>query len=40
MVINDLDYDVEELVVQDFPEEAPETAHYMVAQAKLSKAGK
>ncbi|KIL94259.1 hypothetical protein FAVG1_02822 [Fusarium avenaceum] len=38
MVINDLDYDVEELVVQDFPEEAPETAHYMVAQAKLSKA--
>jgi hypothetical protein len=40
MVINDLDYDVEELVVQDFPEEAPETAHYMIAQAKLSKAGR
>lgn len=40
MVINDLDYDVEELVVQDFPEETPETANYMIAQAKLSKAGK
>ncbi|KAM0468664.1 hypothetical protein ACHAP7_010646 [Fusarium lateritium] len=38
MIINDLDYDVEELVLQDFPEEATETAQYMIAQAKLSKA--
>jgi len=40
MVINDLDCDVEDLSMQDFPDEPPETARYMIAQAGLNKAGK
>jgi hypothetical protein len=40
MVINDMDYDVEELVIEDLAEEATETAQYIVAQVKLSKAGR
>ncbi|KAF5651869.1 d-lactate dehydrogenase (cytochrome) [Fusarium sp. NRRL 25303] len=38
MVINDQDHDVEELVEEDFAEEAPETVHYIISQVKLSKA--
>ncbi|KAF5976576.1 cutinase transcription factor 1 beta [Fusarium bulbicola] len=38
MVINDQDHDVEELIEQDFPEEAPETVQYTISQVKLSKA--
>ena len=38
MVINDMDYDVEELVVEDLPDEPIETAQYIVAQVKLNKA--
>ncbi|KAF4415227.1 Cutinase transcription factor 1 beta [Fusarium acutatum] len=38
MVINDEDHDVEELIEEDFPEEAPETVQYIVSQVKLSKA--
>ncbi|KAI8415757.1 hypothetical protein FOFC_05384, partial [Fusarium oxysporum] len=38
MVINDEDHDVEELVEEDFPEEAPETVQYIISQVKLSKA--
>ncbi|KAI1053265.1 hypothetical protein LB506_012308 [Fusarium annulatum] len=38
MVINDQDHDVEELVDQDFTEEAPETVQYIISQVKLSKA--
>ncbi|KAG7419140.1 Cutinase transcription factor 1 alpha [Fusarium oxysporum f. sp. rapae] len=37
MVINDEDHDVEELADDDFPEETPETAQYIIAQVKLSK---
>ncbi|KAM0414486.1 hypothetical protein ACHAPD_007742 [Fusarium lateritium] len=40
MVINDMDYDVEELVVEDLVDESAETAQYIVAQVKLNKAGK
>jgi hypothetical protein len=40
MIINDNDHDVEELVEEDFPEEAPETVQYMISQVKLSKASK
>ncbi|KAL4732090.1 hypothetical protein ACLX1H_001098 [Fusarium chlamydosporum] len=32
MVINDMDYDVEELVVEDLTEETMETAQYIIAQ--------
>lgn len=39
MVINDMDYDVEELVVEDLTEETMETAQYIISQVKLSKAG-
>ncbi|KAL6916285.1 hypothetical protein FSST1_007780 [Fusarium sambucinum] len=38
MVINDMDYDVEELVVEDLADESAETAQYIVAQVKLNKA--
>ncbi|RKK21785.1 hypothetical protein BFJ65_g4415 [Fusarium oxysporum f. sp. cepae] len=38
MVINDEDHDVEELIEEDFPEEAPETVQYIISQVKLSKA--
>ncbi|RBR20346.1 uncharacterized protein FIESC28_05310 [Fusarium coffeatum] len=38
MVINDMDYDVEELVVEDLADEPIETAQYIVAQVKLNKA--
>ncbi|KAJ4269932.1 hypothetical protein NW762_001603 [Fusarium torreyae] len=37
MAINDLDHDVEELTVQDFPDEAPETAQYIISQVELNK---
>ncbi|KAF5232057.1 hypothetical protein FAUST_8919 [Fusarium austroamericanum] len=37
MVINDMDYDVEELVVEDLVDESVETAQYIVAQVKLNK---
>ncbi|KAM0083358.1 hypothetical protein ACKRZS_004420 [Fusarium odoratissimum] len=40
MVINDEDHDVEELIEEDFPEEAPETVQYIISQVKLSKASK
>ncbi|KAJ4112143.1 D-lactate ferricytochrome c oxidoreductase [Fusarium equiseti] len=40
MVINDMDYDVEELVVEDLADEPIETAQYIVAQVKLNKAGR
>ncbi|CAG7558114.1 unnamed protein product [Fusarium equiseti] len=40
MVINDMDYDVEELVVEDLSDEPRETAQYIVAQVKLNKAAK
>lgn len=39
MIINDMDTDVEELTLEDFPDEKPETAHYLIAQASLSRAG-
>lgn len=39
MVINDLDHDVEELVIEDLPDETPETAQYIISQMKLNKAG-
>ncbi|OQU98289.1 Fungal specific transcription factor domain-containing protein [Cladophialophora immunda] len=38
MVINDLDHDVEDLTIEDFPDESPETAQYIIAQASLNKA--
>ncbi|KAM0563179.1 hypothetical protein ACHAPJ_000895 [Fusarium lateritium] len=38
MAINDLDHDVEELGAQDFPDEAPETAQYIISQVELNKA--
>ncbi|QGI62734.1 hypothetical protein CEK26_006693 [Fusarium fujikuroi] len=38
MVINDQDHDVEELIEQDFAEEAPEIVQYIISQVKLSKA--
>ncbi|OAP56667.1 hypothetical protein AYL99_08779 [Fonsecaea erecta] len=37
MVINDLDFDVEDLTMDDFPNESIDTARYMVAQASLNK---
>lgn len=40
MVINDLDHDVEDLTMEDFPDESPETARYMIAQVGLNQAGK
>jgi hypothetical protein len=40
MVINDLDFDVEDLTMDDFLDESPETARYMISQASLNKAGK
>lgn len=36
MSINDLDCDVEDLTMDDFPDETPETAQYIIAQASLS----
>lgn len=39
MMINDIDTDVEELTLEDFPDEKPETAHYLIAQASLSRTG-
>ncbi|KAF5548519.1 d-lactate dehydrogenase (cytochrome) [Fusarium napiforme] len=38
MVINDEDHDVEELVEEDFPNEALERVQYIISQVKLSKA--
>lgn len=38
MVINDIDFDVEDLTMDDFPDEPPETARYIIAQASLNKA--
>ncbi|CAG1997840.1 unnamed protein product [Fusarium graminearum] len=37
MVINDMDYDVEELVVEDLVDESVETAQYIVAQRQCNK---
>lgn len=39
MVINDLDCDIEDLTVDDFPDESLETAQYVIAQASLSRIG-
>jgi hypothetical protein len=39
MVINDLDCDMEDLTVDDFPDELPETAAYVIAQASLARIG-
>jgi hypothetical protein len=39
MVVNDLDFDVEELSMEDFPDESQETALYVVSQASLNRAG-
>lgn len=35
MIINDLDFDVEGLTMEDFGQETPETARYMISQATL-----
>ncbi|PTD07899.1 D-lactate dehydrogenase [cytochrome], mitochondrial [Fusarium culmorum] len=37
MVINDMDYDVEELVAEDLVDESVETAQYIVAQRQCNK---
>ena len=37
MVINDLDCDIEDLTMDDFPDESIETAQYVIAQASLSR---
>lgn len=39
MVINDLDHDVEELLIEDMPDDTPETAQYIISQIELNKAG-
>lgn len=39
MVINDLDFDVEDLTLDDFPDEAHDAAVYMISQVELSKTG-
>jgi hypothetical protein len=39
MVINDLDHDVEELTMDDFPDESLDTARYIILQAELNQAG-
>jgi hypothetical protein len=39
MVINDLDFDVEELSMEDFPDETQETALFVISQASLNRAG-
>lgn len=38
-IINDLDYDVEDLTMEDFPDESPETARYVISQVGLNKTG-
>lgn len=40
MVINDLDHDVEELVMEDLPDESPQTAQYIISQMELNKTGR
>lgn len=37
MVINDLDFDVEEPTLEDFSDETPEVAKYIIAQSQLSR---
>ncbi|KAI1610996.1 fungal-specific transcription factor domain-containing protein [Exophiala viscosa] len=37
MSINDLDCDVEDLTMEDFPDESPETAQYIIGQVSLNK---
>ncbi|EXJ93265.1 hypothetical protein A1O1_01657 [Capronia coronata CBS 617.96] len=39
-LINDLDCDVEELTLEDFPDESEATARYVMAQANLSRIGR
>jgi hypothetical protein len=39
MVINDLDHDVEELSMEDFPDENLDTARYVILQVELNRAG-
>ena len=39
MVINDLDHDVEELLMEDMPDDTPDTAQYILSQIELNKAG-
>lgn len=39
MVINDLDFDVEELTLDDFPDEPRDAALYIITQASLSRQG-
>ncbi|KAH6988863.1 fungal-specific transcription factor domain-containing protein, partial [Ilyonectria sp. MPI-CAGE-AT-0026] len=38
MVISDIDFDVEDLTMDDFPDETLETARYIIAQVSLNKA--
>lgn len=37
MVINDLDFDVEEPTLEDFSDETPEVARYIIAQSQLNR---
>lgn len=37
MVINDLDFDVEEPTLEDFPDETKEIANYIIAQSQLNR---
>ena len=39
MVINDADFDVEELVPEDIPDEDPETVRYLIGQMSLNMTG-
>lgn len=39
MVINDVDHDVEELTLEDFPDETLDTARYIILQVELNQAG-
>lgn len=40
MIIHDLDCDIEDLTVDDFPDETLETAQYIIAQVGLNRVGK
>jgi len=37
MVINDLDFDVEEPTLEDFPDETKEIGNYIIAQSQLCR---
>ena len=40
VVVNDQDYDVEELTMDDFPEGEAEVARYIILSVELNQAGK